>query len=78
MSRKRCPSCEQLVEAETAALRQQVEKFAKWITQCGVSRPDYACAMCRPRSEMLIEGFVCTYHEAVALAVPPTTGDRHE
>lgn len=43
-----------------------IQRFASWIM---INRPkhhiDHACARCVPHGDMVIDGFNCTYHEAV-------------
>ena len=42
-------------------------QWAKWITEVGEHLgPDWACAECKPESDMLVSGFQCVYHEAAA------------
>lgn len=44
------------------------DRWAKWIIQRGLGLPDHACAECVPHSDMLVAGFQCVYHEALAAA----------
>lgn len=53
------------------ALEAIVKRQSRWIAQHKLSYfADWACAQCVPHSDMLVKGFVCCYHEALAL-----TGD---
>jgi hypothetical protein len=53
--------------ASEQRLRSDLESARKWITRyVPESFADHACAQCRPNSEILIEGFVCEFHKALA------------
>ena len=56
--------------AELAAVKRQLDRLAQFVIRsfeaCGAY--DWACAQCKPSSDMLVDGFVCAYHEAKALA----------
>jgi hypothetical protein len=49
-------------------------RWAEWIVSWA-READWACAECRPDSDMLVDGFVCVYHEARA-ALAPTGEER--
>lgn len=53
--------------AAQAAPAEQRDVWAKWIVQRGRGLPDHACVECAPHSEILKQGFQCTYHQALAL-----------
>jgi hypothetical protein len=55
-----------------ADLDPERQRWARWIVEVGATLgPDWACAECRPESDVLVDGFVCCYHEARA-ALEPT------
>lgn len=48
----------------------KAEASAAWYPG-GVFPKDHACAECVPGGDIVIEGFRCSWHAAVALARPP-------
>jgi len=48
-----------------------IQKLAKWIRNNGPGVIDHACAECLPHGEILVEGFRCARHVALALAADP-------
>ena len=45
-----------------------LERLARWIVQHPPQHGgDHACRDCYPHSDILKEGFVCAYHEAVKI-----------
>jgi hypothetical protein len=45
----------------------QTERFARHIVFRGKDMNDYACKQCVPTSAWVVDGFVCVYHEALAV-----------
>lgn len=56
--------------------RQRVSRFAKYIVNAHNvhTRTDHACEQCIGDGPIVIPGFICAYHEALALTTPPTPG----
>lgn len=50
-----------------AASQDKMHKWAKWISMNPPALPDHACAQCVPHSDIIAPGFVCVYHDALAL-----------
>jgi hypothetical protein len=60
-----CRRCEQSRQAdEVTRLLSVIRGLLRYATAPG----DWACAECRPYSDMLKDGFRCAYHEARALS----------
>lgn len=54
-------------QAELTLARAALERANKWIVGHAASASfDWACAECAPASEILVAGFKCVYHEALA------------
>ena len=56
---------------EIATLRSERDMFANWIAMEHRAGPDWACAQCKPPTHgnyMVVEGFVCIRHRAMAIA----------
>jgi hypothetical protein len=65
------------LERELSAVTEQRDRLAAWI----VNNPpkyggDHACAECYPHSDCLVDGFVCGFHTATALAAVKGGGDE--
>jgi len=66
---------------ERDALREQVKLLSSFIVR--KVEPfeetfwggDHACERCHPNSDLLIEGFVCAYHQAVDIQAALKGGD---
>lgn len=58
------------LEQQRDELLAELERAQKWIAHRGNGLPDHACAQCVPHSDILIEGFVCAYHTAIAKVKP--------
>lgn len=56
----------QTLEQEVATLKREHAQFARWIVQRGMLMGDHACVQCHPFSEMVVAGFICAYHLALA------------
>lgn len=53
-------------DARIAELTAEVEQMASWIVRHGQKVTDHACAECLPDGEILIHGFRCGWHTAIA------------
>ena len=43
-----------------------VARLARWIVEHPpIHGGDHACSLCYPHGDILVDGFVCSYHEAV-------------
>lgn len=42
-------------------------KLARYLRTIGLRERDHACAQCLPASDVVIDGFVCGYHRALAI-----------
>ena len=54
---------------ELLETKEQRDRLATYIVnRCGLpeDQKDWACKQCHPESDILIDGFVCVYHEALA------------
>lgn len=53
-----------------ADVERQRDEFAAAVIRYGQAGGfhDWACAQCKPNSDMLVSGFVCTFHKAKASA----------
>ncbi len=54
--------------AQLAVVTAQRDAFAKWIEANGRYATDWACSQCNPYSPDIVQGFACTFHEALAIA----------
>ena len=66
-------------EAAIRELRAQLATVQQWIVQHCEPPRDHACAecaeQCRFHSELIIDGFRCVYHTALAVHLPPGEND---
>jgi len=53
-------------DARIAELTAEVEQMASWIVRHGQKVTDHACADCLPGGEILVHGFRCGWHAAIA------------
>lgn len=58
------------VEAEIDGLRAALERADRWIIARYSHEKDHACAECVPGGPIVVPGFQCVFHEAVARAAP--------
>ena len=69
--------CQNIADEAAAELRrlheveQQRDLFARWMFMRGNHSGDWACAQCRPNSDILVPGFVCAFHQAEVIARRP-------
>ena len=56
----------QRLTAELAECRADAEQIAKWMTSHSEHVTNHACRECLPNGEILIDGFVCAWHKAIA------------
>ena len=58
-----CAGCDYRDELQQA--RESLERAQRWIlNNWGDGPRDHACALCRPESDIIIDGFTCAAHEA--------------
>ena len=55
--------------AENGNQHVMIKRFAEWIVSHPPLSGDFACEKCYPSSEIITNGFVCAYHEAVMVCL---------
>ena len=62
----------QLAEAKVERLEKQALAFATRLAEIEpLGSDDWGCVQCHPNSDILIDGFVCSTHQAIALVRQP-------
>ena len=63
-----CMACgKEKAEKERDEARAEVERMGQYIRKKGLDQIDHACVQCVPHGEIVIDGFLCAYHYALAL-----------
>ncbi len=64
-NRERCD-----LTCELAKQSADADSMAKWIASRGQARPDHACAECIGTGDLVVPGWSCGYHVAIARNAP--------